>query len=79
MKTKLERDRGTWVEELPNMLWSFRTTPREAIRETPFSMVYRVKTVLPVEFGVKIVCILAFEPEGNGVTYVIELGVVEEE
>lgn len=41
-------------------------------------MVYRAKAVLPMEFGVKIARILAYEPEGNGITYATELDVVEE-
>lgn len=31
---------GSWVEELPNILWSYHTTPQERISMTPFHLVY---------------------------------------
>ncbi|GAA0165369.1 hypothetical protein LIER_39963 [Lithospermum erythrorhizon] len=43
--------KGTWVNELPIVLWSLRTTPSRVIGETPFSLVYGSEAVLPVEAG----------------------------
>jgi len=42
-----------WVEELPSVLWSLRTTPSRATKYTPFFMVYGSKTVPPtdLEYG----------------------------
>ncbi|KAK4382773.1 hypothetical protein Sango_2841100 [Sesamum angolense] len=28
LKTRLNGAKGSWVEELPGMLWAYRTTPR---------------------------------------------------
>ncbi|XP_073129088.1 uncharacterized protein [Henckelia pumila] len=39
------------VEEVPGVLWSYRTTPRTATGETPFSLVYGSEAVIPVEIG----------------------------
>ena len=39
LKKKLERLKGTWVDELRMVLWANRTTPKEATGETPFSLV----------------------------------------
>ena len=44
------RNRGkNWIEHLPSVLWSLRTTPSRATRETPFFLVYGAETVLPTE------------------------------
>jgi hypothetical protein len=32
----LEKDKHAWVDELPSVLWSLRTTPNAATKETPF-------------------------------------------
>src|SRR3954469_21842255 len=48
-----EQAAGNWVEELPTVLWSLRTTPNAATQYTPFFMVYGAKAVLPhdLKFG----------------------------
>lgn len=51
LKTRLGRAKGDWVEELPNVLWAYRTTPRTATGETPFSLVYGSEAVIPAENG----------------------------
>ena len=40
LKKRLDDAKGRWVEELPHVLWTYRTTPRKSTRETPFSMTY---------------------------------------
>jgi transposase InsO family protein len=45
----LEKAKSTWVEELPSVLWSLRTTPNAATQETPFFLVHGAEAVLPVE------------------------------
>jgi hypothetical protein len=42
----LERTLGCWVEELPSVLWSIRTTPNRSTCYTPFFMVYGAEVVL---------------------------------
>ncbi|KAL0339301.1 UNVERIFIED_CONTAM: hypothetical protein Sangu_1452200 [Sesamum angustifolium] len=40
LKTKLDGAKGSWVEELPGVLWAYRTTPKTATGETSFCLVY---------------------------------------
>src|SRR4051812_18974833 len=49
----LEQAPGNWVEELPAVLWSLRTTPNSSTQYTPFFMVYGAEAVLPhdLKFG----------------------------
>ncbi|XP_074337232.1 uncharacterized protein LOC141674424 [Apium graveolens] len=49
---KLEEKKGTWSEELSQVLWSYNTTPRTITGETPFSLVYGCEAMVPVEVGV---------------------------
>jgi hypothetical protein len=45
----LEKAKHTWVDELPSMLWSLRTTPNAATQETPFFLVHDAEAMLPVK------------------------------
>ena len=51
LKKRLDNAKGRWVEELPHVLWTYRTTPRKSIGETPFSMTYGAEAVIPLENG----------------------------
>ena len=51
LKKRLDEAKEKWVDELPHVLWSYRTILRRLIEETPFSMTYGVETVIPVETG----------------------------
>ncbi|KAK6123788.1 hypothetical protein DH2020_042469 [Rehmannia glutinosa] len=53
LKASLERAGGGWVDELQSVLWSHWTSPKEATRETPFSLVYGTEAVIPVEIGME--------------------------
>ena len=43
--------KGAWPEELPNVLWAYRTTMRTPTRETPFNLTYGTEAIIPVEVG----------------------------
>jgi hypothetical protein len=45
----LERSAGCWVEGLPSVLWSLRTTPNRSVGFTPFFLVYGAEAVLPTD------------------------------
>jgi hypothetical protein len=45
----LEKAKHAWVDELPSVLWSLRTTPNAATQQTPFLLVHGAEAVLPVE------------------------------
>lgn len=36
LKAKLEDNKGSWLEELPKVLWSYNTTLRSTTRESPY-------------------------------------------
>ena len=49
IKTRLERVKGVWPNELPGVLWAYRTTVRTPTGETPFKLAYGSKVVIHVE------------------------------
>ena len=51
LKTRIERAKGAWVDELPSVLWAYRTTSRVSTGETPFSLAFGTEALIPVEVG----------------------------
>ena len=49
IKTCLEGAKGVWPDELPGVLWVYRTTVRTPTGETPFKLAYGSETVIPAE------------------------------
>ena len=52
IKSRLDNAKGAWPEELPNVLWAYRTTARTPTGETPFKLTYGTEAVIPVEVGI---------------------------
>ena len=52
IKAKLNDAKRAWLEELPNVLWAYKTTTRTPAGETPFRLTYGIEAVIPVEVGV---------------------------
>ncbi|KAL2228546.1 UNVERIFIED_CONTAM: Retrovirus-related Pol polyprotein from transposon gypsy [Sesamum indicum] len=78
LKTRLEGAKGAWVEELPGVLWAYRTTPRTATGETPFCLVYGNKAVIPTEIGEETARVAHYEAERNSQERLFDLTVIEE-
>ncbi|KAJ4821053.1 Pol-polyprotein [Rhynchospora pubera] len=49
LKRKIEGSKNTWPEYLDEILWAYRTTPRSSTGRSPFSMVYGMEAVTPME------------------------------
>ena len=52
IKAKLDDAKGAWLEELPSVLWAYKTTVRTPIGETPSKLTYGIEAVIPVKVGV---------------------------
>jgi transposase InsO family protein len=57
----LEKAKHAWVDELPSMLWSLRTTPNAATQETPFFLIHGTEAVLPVEITHEALRIMTYD------------------
>nr|CAN71502.1 hypothetical protein VITISV_021013 [Vitis vinifera] len=51
LKKRLEQGKGKWVEELPGVLWAYRTTPGRPTGNTLFALAYGMDAVIPTEIG----------------------------
>ena len=65
LKRRLDRAKGRWVEELPNVLWAYHMTPRRSTGETPFSLTYGVEAVIPTEVSLCSAWVAGFDLAQN--------------
>ena len=79
LKKRLDDAKGKWVEELPHVLWTYRTTPRRSTGETPFSMTYGVEVVIPLEKGFPTLRTSSFTPSSNDGLLEKSLDLIEEQ
>ena len=49
IKIRLEGTKGIWPEELPSVLWAYRTTTKTPTGETPFRLANGSEAVIPAE------------------------------
>ena len=78
LKKRLDDAKGKWIEELPHVLWTYQTTPRKSIGETPFSMMYGVEAVIPLENGFPTMRTSTFTSDDNDELLKKSLDLVEE-
>ena len=78
LKKRLDDAKGKWVEELPHVLWTYRTTPRRSTGETPFSLTYGAEAVIPLETGFPATRTSSFNPKDNDEQLARNLDLVEE-
>ncbi|KAL5578806.1 hypothetical protein UlMin_011248 [Ulmus minor] len=78
LKKKLEKSKGAWVDELPLMLWSYRTSFRATTGETPFSLAYGVEAVIPIEISLPTFRVDNFDEESNDVLLALTTDLLEE-
>ncbi|XP_073290352.1 uncharacterized protein [Primulina huaijiensis] len=77
LKVRLGKAKGNWVDELPSVLWAYRTTPKEGTKETLFSLVYGNEAVLPAEIGLESARVMFYD-EDNGARRATNLDLLEE-
>ena len=49
IKTRLEKAKETWADELYHVLWAYRTTQRLPTGETLFALAFGTEAVIPIE------------------------------
>lgn len=49
LKKRLDGTKSRWAEELQNVLWAYRITPRRSTGKTLFSLTYRAEAVVLAE------------------------------
>ena len=77
LKTKLTNLKERWEDDLPKVLWAYRTTARSTTIETLFSLAYGYKAMVLVKLGIGSLRRDNFYPEQNMILQRRELEFLE--
>lgn len=50
---RLKKVKGKFVEELPNILWTYQITPQKATNEKPYALAVKFEIVIPLDIVLK--------------------------
>ena len=78
IKTRLEGAKGIWPDELPSVLWVYRTTVRTPTGETPFRLAYGADVVIPAEVGLTSYRVENYTEDKNEKAMRLQLDLVDE-
>ena len=78
LKKRLEDAKGKLVDELSQVLWTYRTTPRRSTGETHFSRTYGVEAEIPLESRFPTLKTDQFSVEENNCLHLGSLHLAEE-
>ena len=65
IKTQLEGAKGVWLNELPGVLWAYKTTIRTPTRETPFKLAYGSEIVILAEVHMANHRVMTYQDKDN--------------
>ncbi|GAV58507.1 hypothetical protein CFOL_v3_02040 [Cephalotus follicularis] len=65
LKKHFEASKRRWIEELPSVLWAYRTTPRTTTREPPFNLCFGSEAMILVKIGVHSPRVVHFNEANN--------------
>ena len=78
LKKWLDKEKGCWADELPGVLWAYRTSAKTSTGETPFSLAYGTEVVIPAEVGLLTARTEHITEEDNQQSLQHELGLLDE-
>nr|GEY41596.1 reverse transcriptase domain-containing protein [Tanacetum cinerariifolium] len=78
IKARLREGNKNWVEELPHVLWAHRTMIKSSHGDTPFSLTYETKAVIPAEIGMPTYRTVAIDVVNNDEELRLNLDLLEE-
>ena len=51
LKKRLDAAKGKWVDELPRVLWAYKTTTERPTSISPFALTYGMEAIIPTEIS----------------------------
>ena len=78
IKTWLEGAKGVWPDELPGVLWAYRTTTRTLTGETPFKLAYGSEAVIPAEVHMANHRVMKYQDKKNEEQLHLNLDLIDE-
>nr|GEX80120.1 reverse transcriptase domain-containing protein [Tanacetum cinerariifolium] len=78
IKARLGEGNKNWVDELPHVLWAYRTMVKSSHGDTPFSLTYGTEAVIPAKFGMPRYRTTAVDTMNNDEELRLNLDLLEE-
>ena len=78
IKTRLEGAKEVWPDELPGVLWAYRTTVKTPTRETPFKLAYGSEAVIPAEVHMANHKVTMYQDKDNEEQIHLNLNLIDE-
>nr|GEV42642.1 reverse transcriptase domain-containing protein [Tanacetum cinerariifolium] len=78
IKARLEKRSKNWMEDISHVLWAHHTMIKSTNRETPFSLTYGTKAVIPVEIDMPTLRTMEVDMIKNDEALEIKLDLLEE-
>ena len=78
IKTRLEGVKGVWLDELPGVLWAYRSTVRTHMGETPFKLAYGSEAVIPAEVHMANHKVMMYQDKDNEEQLHLNLNLIDE-
>ena len=78
IKTRLEGAKGVWSDELPGVLWAYKTTVRTPTGETPFKLAYGSDVVIPAEVHMANHRVMMYQDNDNEEQLRLNLNLIDE-
>ena len=77
LKKRLEGAKEKWVDELPKVLWAYRTIFRWPTGATLFALSYGMKVIIPIEIGMPIAKTVVQDQKDNDEELIRQLDCVD--
>ncbi|XP_059441973.1 uncharacterized protein LOC132174316 [Corylus avellana] len=78
LKKKLGDRKGDWADDLPEVLWAYRTTKRIPTEESPYALAFGTVAVIPTEIGSGSYRVESFHSETNDEGLKLHLDLLQE-
>jgi hypothetical protein len=78
LKKKVHENQKNWPDMLEEIIWAYRTTPRESTQQSPYSLVYSMEAVTSLELVTHSFRIDSYDKERNGEARAIDLELIPE-
>lgn len=74
----MEKAKGKWIDELPLVLWAYRTTHKSTTGHSPFVLANRSEVMTPVELKVPSHRMTHYNPRTNEQLLLESLDMIDE-
>nr|XP_017227794.1 PREDICTED: uncharacterized protein LOC108203390 [Daucus carota subsp. sativus] len=78
LKKRVEKEHGSWAEEILPILWAYRTTCKVSTGATPLQLVYGTEAVVSLEITHTSPRVQQYEPEANEEGMRVALDMIDE-